>query len=297
MVFQEKDPMYRGLLSVFKKRHLSDSIAKYAQLFCEANDSSIAIKDRELTARLAASYHYNTIQRDALEHEQEASRAHLALLVIAVFVLLATAISVFSWLRYKERKQHEIDMFKKKYADSVDTYQRNLDTLRIIDDSRRATIEEMHRSFANIEKELREENEQLKANISDFSKRSNIKDAIKHAQNYISTPIVQRIYSLAKTPLKELSKSDLNELLCTTGEYFPAFIQKLKSSDSITQQALYVAILVCLHLHSNDISNLLGMSSQQVTNLKRTVNTILFQDPSARTLYSNIVQSYEIYIG
>ena len=38
MTYVQKDPMYRGLLSVFKKRHQADSVAKYAQLYGEAND-------------------------------------------------------------------------------------------------------------------------------------------------------------------------------------------------------------------------------------------------------------------
>ena len=41
MSFAQKDPMYRGLLSVFKKRHQADSIAKYAQLYCEVNRSRL----------------------------------------------------------------------------------------------------------------------------------------------------------------------------------------------------------------------------------------------------------------
>ena len=50
----DKDPMYRGLLSVFKTRRQTDSIAKYALLYGEANDSSIAKRDQELTAQMAS---------------------------------------------------------------------------------------------------------------------------------------------------------------------------------------------------------------------------------------------------
>ena len=46
MAFVALNSMYEGLLSVFKKRHQADSIAKYAQLYCMANDSSIALNDR-----------------------------------------------------------------------------------------------------------------------------------------------------------------------------------------------------------------------------------------------------------
>ena len=67
----QKDPMYRGLLSVFKKRHQADSIAKYALLYGEANDSSIAKKDQELTAQMASLYNYNRYQKEALKSEKK----------------------------------------------------------------------------------------------------------------------------------------------------------------------------------------------------------------------------------
>ena len=67
MTYVQKDPMYRGLLSIFKKRHQADSIAKYALLYGEANDSSIAIKDKDAVNQLAASYNYNRLQKEVHE--------------------------------------------------------------------------------------------------------------------------------------------------------------------------------------------------------------------------------------
>jgi hypothetical protein len=59
----DQDPTYRGLFSVFKKRHQPDSIAKYALLYCEANDSSIDVSERELIASVASSYKFNRLQK------------------------------------------------------------------------------------------------------------------------------------------------------------------------------------------------------------------------------------------
>ena len=65
----DQDPMYKGLLSVFTKRHQADSIAKYARLYCMANDSSIALKDRDAVAQMTATYNYNRLQKEAHENE------------------------------------------------------------------------------------------------------------------------------------------------------------------------------------------------------------------------------------
>ena len=67
MQFTSLNSMYKGLLSVYTKRHVPDSIANYAQLYCMANDSSIAKKDMELIAQMAASYNYSRHQQMALK--------------------------------------------------------------------------------------------------------------------------------------------------------------------------------------------------------------------------------------
>ena len=86
MSYVSQDPMYRGLLSVFTKRHQADSIAKYAQLYCMANDSSIALKDRDQIAQMTAIYNYNRIQKEAYEMEVKAYNRLLWLIVAGVII-------------------------------------------------------------------------------------------------------------------------------------------------------------------------------------------------------------------
>lgn len=155
----------------------------------------------------------------------------------------------------------------------------------------------MQSKMLTIEHELREENEQLKEKLSKMREQSNIQKSIKRTQDYFNSQIVQHIYALEEKPLVKLNKADKEKLLRTTREYFPSLIKDLNQAEGITQQALYTAILVSLNVHSSGISNLLDISSQQVANLKRVVNTALFNDSSARTLYTNLIQHYEIFVN
>ena len=128
--------MYEGLLSVFNKRHQADSIAKYAQLYCAVNDSSIAIKDQERTAILAASYNYNHYQHEAFENTKKAHAANLRFILVSV-VLLVIAVSTAFFIRNSKKKrveqtarynasiaerrrlQNEIDNLKEKNYDAI----------------------------------------------------------------------------------------------------------------------------------------------------------------------------------
>ena len=111
MSFTAKDPMYRGLLSVFQKKHQADSIAKYAALFAEANDSSIAIKDRELTAQMTASYNYSLYQKEALKEEQRAHQWKVRVIVL-VIIIVASFLVVAYWNHmYKLNRRKVVAMF------------------------------------------------------------------------------------------------------------------------------------------------------------------------------------------
>ena len=100
------ESMYEGLLSVSAKRHLADSIAKYSQLYCAANDSSVFAKDQELTALMAASYNYNRYQHEAFENAEEAHAANLRFVLLATLLLLMT-IGAAYYLRQNRKRREE----------------------------------------------------------------------------------------------------------------------------------------------------------------------------------------------
>lgn len=269
----------------------------YLHRYVSTLDSLQAQTRTEETMRVQAQFNYNNIQREALEHEHEANRAHVILIIVVALVVFIAVITALLWSRFKEKKEREMEAFRKEYANAVDTYQHNLESLRIIDDTRKTTIGVMQSKMLTIEHELREENEQLKEKLSKMRELSNIQKSIKRTQDYFNSQIVQHIYALEEKPLVKLNKADKEKLLRTTREYFPSLIKDLNQAEGITQQALYTAILVSLNVHSSGISNLLDISSQQVANLKRVVNTALFNDSSARTLYTNLIQHYEIFVN
>ena len=95
MPYVSQDPMYRGLLSVFTKRHQADSIAKYARLYCMANDSSIALKDRETVAQMTATYNYNRLQKEAHKNEVKAYKTLLGLIMRLLLIAVLSFVTAF----------------------------------------------------------------------------------------------------------------------------------------------------------------------------------------------------------
>ena len=79
----------KGLQEVFVHRVISDSIAKYAMLSYQLNDSAYSLSEMQNVQQLQASYNYNYHQFFAKQKDFEAKIAWLiSIIVIVISILL-----------------------------------------------------------------------------------------------------------------------------------------------------------------------------------------------------------------
>ena len=322
MSFVSRNPIYRGLLSVFKKRHQADSIAKYAQLYCMVNDSSIALNDRQTTAQMAASYNYHLYQKEALKIATKANRllmSAIALLIIGCIAIIAAIILRHKYLisrKEKNRLIHEL-------AEAMEKYEQNRHQLQLQDDKHRKRInaiadkleanrqhskdlksqnEELKQSIQLLNDEHQENQQRLEQEAEGYRKKAEalerqlgISAVQKSSLAFFNMGIVNRVKKHAKDVNKKLSEEDLSELLKAAEEYFPDLTNDMKSASIASPLAKQVCILVILNLKPFDICHLLDISSSQVGNLKKHLNQMLFGEGTSRTLYKNLSLRYKFY--
>ena len=169
MPFTAYNSMYKGLLSVFTKRHQADSIAKYAKLYCEVNDSSIAKKDQELTAQMAASYNYSLHQKEARESEAKASRILIWLIVILFTFLIFILLVLYVYRSIKHKRQAIQDDYARLQQEKMtleELLARNQNDHAIEIEEKRATIEAL-------EAKLKETKTYKDCNAIDVALKSN----------------------------------------------------------------------------------------------------------------------------
>ena len=300
MPFTAQNSMYKGLLSIFKKKHLSDSIAKYAQLYCEVNDSSIAIKDQELTAQMAASYNYNLYQKEALESESKANIARLILVSFLFFVLFC---SIILWKRYKDirkRKQEEIENLKAQHIRAAYEYSRNIYTMQLIDKTRKQDIELMKKDndeYENKMAELIEENKRLEETIKYVEQQKGIAQYLHNTTEFMKTDIVKYLKDLELKPLSAINEKDWIDLNTEVSKYFPNLVLDLHNSPKVTKQKKQVCLLVIIKISDSCIANWLNLKPNRISNIKSELNEMLFGESSARTLYTKLSQKYNIIIS
>ena len=106
----ELEAGYKGLLSVYSKRSIADSIVKFAPLYADAND---AYNDTLRTAEVhktASLYNYNRHLRQARASEKKANRRRTFIIILlgAIFILCISAGIIIQRRKKKEKELSSI---------------------------------------------------------------------------------------------------------------------------------------------------------------------------------------------
>lgn len=316
MTIISMNPMYKGLLSVFQKRHNADSVAKYAQLYCQVNDSSIAIKDQELTKQITASNNYSRMQKEAFENKSKANKLINALIIVCVIATLFTLYLIWKYRSNKKKKQEEIEKLKEAYANVTSEYNNNIRTLNLLESVHKEVIStiqseldkekekandyklrlnEIENKYIAVKTELENENELLKEEINSLKLHDIIKKDIEKSISFIDTSIVQKFLYFAEHSKLFVNSNEWDELITETSRFYPNLVNDLNKNDKTAEQEMRACILVVIGIRESDIARLLNVSPQRITNLKATINQALFNENTARSLYKNLQKHYNIY--
>ena len=286
MDYTAQDPMYKGLLSVFTKRHQADSIAKYARLYCMANDSSIALKDRDAVAQMTATYNYSRLQKEAHENEVKAYKTLLGLIIAAAVAVLALVAAFLVWKRFRRKYQQEIMQLKTEYANASYEYEENLRELQL--------LESAHQENESERKRLLDENVELQSRIRELQKEKAISRNLSASALFAEEPIVKRFHEIAVQPLANVKEEEWVELTDTFANSYPDLFLDLCQYCN-TPQSIRVCMLTVMGLGNNEQATLLGTTSSRISNVKLALNKALFNESSSRTLNKNLLVQYSVY--
>ena len=276
MSYVAQDPMYRGLLSIFIKRHQADSIAKYAQLYGEANDSSIAKRDQELTAQMASLYNYNRYQKEALENENKALEAQNRFLYLCIFVVLGLLVLAYIGKRFlKWRKEKLLEL--KSRSQVVEMLQNEV-----------SQHEREKTQMAEEKSLLAQENHTLKEEIGQMR----VREHVIASEILSDEPIVKQINELAQKP-RTMTQEEWRLLTKVFARYCPELLNDLRLHNA-NRVMTRVCMLSALNVRHNEQAALLDMTKQEVTNAKTAINQKLFNQNSSRDIYQNIVNKYHL---
>ena len=127
---------FRGLLSVYERLGIADSISKYAKLFAAANDSSFMHVNQQQVEQVRASYNYQKHVKEA-QRLKEANTLRGWLLCLGLLTLLVL-LFLLLWVRAKARERkrrlqelHRIhEELQAKYVLLTEDYEQKLEEMK-----------------------------------------------------------------------------------------------------------------------------------------------------------------------
>ncbi len=278
---REYEAAYKGLLSVYIKRGIPDSIAKFAPLYADANDASHDTLRTAEVHKTASLYNYNRHLRQVRVSEQKANRRKtfifLLLMAIAGLCVLVGII-----IKSKRKKEQELSLIIGHIQDD----------LRNAADKYSKTKEELHLAESQLQDYVTAKQGEIKELYEQKQQLSLLYESLKAKDKralYYSCRAVVRIRSLAHTRKTVMSEDDWQELKSQFQASFPHFCHMIgQRGVEVTDNEWKVCILLDLGLTTDDIAALMQQSAQRISNIKAQTNHLLFDERGGSGLSQNL---------
>ena len=277
ITFNQKEAAYKGLHIAYQLKGIPDSISKYAQLFVNANDSSYRHSTVESMYNIQSMYDYQHYQQRALKAQTENQLLWLSM-ALGVVVLFFVAVVVFLYIR-KQMKQRKAVLagINADYNKVLDEYKRSVADLKMIENN-----------FEQYRQKKEQEIQQMNLALNSFHQVGENENWMTEI-SLLDNELVNHFHAQANGVSCKISDSEWEKLKSLVEKQLPDFIRFISAPDKgLTDREYLVAILVKLHFIPSELSLLLGVGSQQITNIRSKINSKLFGKSGAKTLDANI---------
>ena len=247
----------KGLQKVYEQKRIPDSIAKYATLSYELNDSAYLLSEMQNIQRMQASYNYNHHKQLAEQSKREAEHSRIVFISLSIFLLVIGGIA-FAF--YRSRSQ-------KKLAE----YRHNIEELGKIQSELQELCGEDGDVPALIDRKNREIN-YLQSQISEFQKHQTEKDKANLESKLDQATVILHLNDLLnESPIRPASRDDIRQVTNLINEHIPSFYHTLNTPKVLRPVEYEVCMLIRCHFKPSAIGKLLNLDDAYVSNLRRRI--------------------------
>ena len=293
-----------GLMKLYAQLHQPDSTAKYAHIYAATNDSANRIHSAQEIIRMERLYDYTAAQQQVITKSDKIAALWkvLFLTVIVCLTFLGSLVWLTRMIRRRTRiHQQAMQAQQAKYERTVAEIEETaatlqIDYLRILQNCRQAEAELLRlREQTNVDRQQQEALVQVKEKeISELRKSLTTYEAHFNVAEWsqksplASHTFIAMLHQLAQEG-RAVNTQDINDLTQVIKNCLPDFYTKIEAfADCLTSQELFVLFLTRLDFSPFEITNLLGLSKQRISNIRRDLNLKLFGEKGTRSLNSHV---------
>ncbi len=277
-----KEAGYKGLLMYYQKKHIADSIAKYATLFAKANDDSYLDSEQAIVHQTSAMYNYSRQQQIAEAEKQKAQEWKYR-----TFVLISAILAIaFCFATYRARKLETIKKLMQTKEELTSLLEQKDADIHRVEQEKRGRNARWQRTLNEETRRLQLQIECLKAQLMERTKANTDTGAfeaiLKEFQNKYQT-----YYNGYEIPTSQ----EWEKLrLAFKGLHGNAY-DLITSKGILKNDQILICILVMLNFSESTIAVMLHTDSKKIDRKKRQINKKLFDEERASTLKTNL-QAY-----
>ena len=276
---------YRGLLSVYKRMGIADSIAKYAELFAAANDSGFIHVNQEKVHQISAMYDYSHQQQLAEKKCFETVRWKARTILFLLFFFLTMLLSFYVFSRFKIRKLEEIHCLVR----TKETLEQLLSKEEMLTKEKQEEILRLNSMNSRMHRTMNEESQRLQLQINALREQLLKKDEA------ISDPVSNGIIADFKkkfqsytTHYKLPEEKNWKELEKAFSVLHPSYYDLITSHRSMTKDQIRLCLLIGMGFAEREMATTLEVDGKKIDRKKRQINKKLFRDDSSSTLKDNL---------
>ena len=285
---------YKGLLKLYQRLHLADSIAKYAVLFANANDSSYLHVNQKAVHQISVMYDYSRQQRIADENRAKADKMKLYLLFFILVSAMVFLLTAFIYHQIRTRNLLRINQLlsdkagiqtllseKQQQMESITTA-KDSEIERITQENNRMLIDSLREN-----QQLRRQIEELDQQLAKFSASS-----LEHA--FFKTSMAECFQTIRDEYPKKASPTRLEwkQFTKTFRNYFFTYYSFITNGNSLTEDQMRVCMLIRLNYKEFEMAFFMNTDKQRIDRIKLQVNSKLFHTSNSSTLRTHLRQYF-----
>ncbi|MBR6715555.1 MAG: hypothetical protein IKI83_03830 [Prevotella sp.] len=278
---------YKGLLSVYKKLNKSDSIAKYALLFANANDSSYLHVNQQQIEQVRANFNYSHQRRIAEKKRQEVSNLKMGIICMLSIAFMTISVLIIAFYKFKVKRLQEINDLKRT--------KENLEMLLMEKDISTEGIKKevlrLNNKNSNLHKTYKEEIKCLQTQIDSLQQK-----ILETVHTTDLNPDFEIIINNFKDRLQTYHKDDLPPTVDEWKLFEDAFVhnhttfyQFITLPPGMKKEHIRICMMVVLDISESMMAFAMETNGKRIDRLKRQANKKLFREDNASTLKNRLL--------
>ena len=270
---------FEGLMRLYTKKEQADSVVKYASLYCDTNDKVLQSKSSEKLEHIQSMYDYSQYKKEAEIKEMQTARTILYAVVVVLLLIVIVFVLAYLYYIYRRKAQRKLEEKNLQYAETYRLYTKLLREQAAEKKALMAEKEANDQRSGMREKEI----ERLTAIIANSQEDKQRPEKWNLEASILYSDEVVGMHQYA---VKGNAPDSLWQDLETKAKLFlPDFMQTVGNRQyALSDLEQKIALLLKLRFIGGEIQNLLGKSSQSITNSRANINKKLFNGKGVKGL-------------